>query len=192
VIALPVAFFMAKVAKPRWRPLLLFSVVMPLWISYLVKNYAWRAVIDPGGGVLKRSFGHSPGFGLVGTVLVLSYLWLPYMITPIYAGLERMSDSTLEASADLGARAGHTVRRVIVPLLLPSIVAGSIFTFSLSLGDYITVGIVGGTTQMVGNVVAREFGSNNIPFAAAFATLPVLVMIAYLVGAKRSGAFENL
>jgi putative spermidine/putrescine transport system permease protein len=122
---------------------------------------------------------------------VLAYLWLPYMILPIYAGLERLPDSLVEASGDLGARAVTTFRLVVLPILIPSIVAGSIFTFSLSLGDYIAVGLVGGSTQMIGSVVYANF-STNLPFAAAYATLPIVIMIVYLLGARRTGAFENL
>ncbi len=191
-IALPMAIFMAKVAKPRARNFLVVGVLMPLWASYLVKGYAWRAIFDSGSGVLKNTFGSSPGFGLVATTIALAYLWLPYMVLPIYAGLDRLPNSLLEASSDLGARGNRTMRSVVFPLLLPSIVAGSIFTFSLTLGDYITVKIVGGKSQMIGNVVYDNFGVNNIPFAAAFALVPVAVMIAYLLTARRTGAFENL
>ena len=191
-IALPMAIFMARVAKPRARNPLVVGVLMPLWASYLVKGYAWRAIFDSGSGVLKNTFGSSPGFGLVATTVALAYLWLPYMVLPIYAGLDRLPNSLLEASSDLGARGNRTMRSVVFPLLLPSIVAGSIFTFSLTLGDYITVKIVGGKAQMIGNVVYDNFGVNNIPFAAAFALVPVAVMIAYLLTARRTGAFENL
>ncbi len=191
-IALPMAYFMAKVVRPGLRRVMLALVLMPLWASYLVKAYAWRAILDPASGVLESTFGWSPGFGITSVVIVLSYLWLPYMILPIYAGLERLPDSLLEASSDLGGKAGRTFRSVVVPLLIPSIVAGSIFTFSLSLGDYIAVGIVGGTTQMIGNVVARDFGANNVPFAAALSIVPVIIMLIYLALAKRTGAFEEL
>ncbi len=171
-IALPMAYFMAKVVRPGLRRVMLALVLMPLWASYLVKAYAWRAILDPASGVLESTFGWSPGFGITSVVIVLSYLWLPYMILPIYAGLERLPNSLLEASSDSGGKAGRTFRSVVVPLLIPSIVAGSIFTFALSLGDYIAVGIVGGTTQMIGNVVARDFGANNVPFAAALVDRP--------------------
>ncbi|MDQ1467387.1 MAG: putative spermidine/putrescine transport system permease protein [Actinomycetota bacterium] len=191
-IALPTAFFIAKIASPRSRRLLVAGVVMPLWASYLVKSYAWRAMLDPVGGVFRKWIGASPGFGLHATVIVLAYLWLPYMVLPIYAGLERLPNSLLEASGDLGAQAGTTFRRVVLPLIVPAIVAGSIFTFSLSLGDYIAVGIVGGKTQMIGNVVYRNFGANNLPFASAFAVVPVVVMVGYLVAVRRSGALESL
>ena len=190
-LALPVAYFIAKVARPRWRALLVASVLVPLWASYLVKAYAWRAILGTPGGVLESTFGRSPGYSTPSVVLVLAYLWLPYMILPIYAGLERLPDSLVEASGDLGARSATTFRLVVLPVLLPSLVAGSIFTFSLSLGDYIAVGLVGGSTQMIGSVVYANFAT-NLPLAAAFATLPIVIMIAYLLGARRTGAFENL
>src|SRR4051794_11833632 len=191
VIALPVAFYMAKVA-PRWlRRALVIAVTMPLWAGYLVKGYAWRAMLDPAGGVLHEVFGRSPGFGLSGVIVTLSYLWLPYMVIPIYAGLERLPDSLLEASTDLGAKAGRTFVRVVLPQLRPSIVAGSIFTFALTLGDFYMAQIVGGTTQFLGSVVYREF-SANLPFAAAYATLPIAIMLVYLTVARSSGALEEI
>ena len=191
VLALPAAYFIAKVAAPRWRALLVASVLVPLWSSYLVKSYAWRAILGTPGGVLESTFGHSPGYSTPSVVLVLAYLWLPYMILPIYAGLERLPDSLVEASSDLGASSATTFRAIVLPILLPSIVAGSIFTFSLSLGDYIAVSLVGGSTQMIGTVVYLLF-SVNLPLAAAYATLPIMIMIAYLLGARRMGAFEDL
>jgi putative spermidine/putrescine transport system permease protein len=193
LIALPMAFFMAKVARPRMRTWLVIAVLTPLWASYLVKAYAWRVILGGGGLADWISGGHSPGYGLTATVLVLAYLWLPYMILPIYAGLERLPDSHLEASADLGARAGRTFRSVVLPAVIPSVIAGSIFTFSLSLGDYIAVQIVGGRTQLIGNLVYVNIGAaNNLPFAAALATIPVVIMIGYLVAVRRSGALEEL
>ncbi|MEU4558301.1 ABC transporter permease [Actinoplanes sp. NPDC023936] len=195
VIATPMAFFMAKVASPRYRHWLVIAILTPLWASYLVKAYAWRILLANGGPIdsLLGGPGNGPGYGLFATVLVLSYLWLPYMILPIYAGLERLPDSMLEASADLGARAGRTFRAVVLPILIPSVIAGSIFTFSLSLGDYITVQIVGGKTQMIGNLVYANIGAaNNLPFAAAIATIPVVIMVIYLVAVRRSGALEEL
>ena len=123
---------------------------------------------------------------------MLAYLWLPYMILPVYAGLERLPDSLLEASADLGAPAGRTFRSVVLPLVFPAVVAGSIFTFSLSLGDYITVQIVGGKTQLIGNVIYANIGTaNNLPFAAALATVPVVIMVVYLLAVRRTGALEQ-
>lgn len=190
-IGLPMAFFMARVASPRWQPVLLALVLTPLWASYLVKVYAWRSMLSPQGGLFASAFGASPGYGLPAVVLVLTYLWLPYMVLPLYTGLVSMRGSLLDAAADLGAGPGRAVRTVVLPLLAPSVVAGSIFTFSLSLGDYITVQLVGGTRQMLGNVVYQSF-SVNLPFAAAVATLPVLVMIGYLLAARRSGALDQL
>ncbi len=192
VIAFPIAFYMAKVASPRVARLLVVAVLMPLWASYLVKAYAWR-VMTIDGGVLEGSVGVTPGFGLVTLVLTLSYLWLPYMILPIYAGLDRMPDSLLDASADLGAKAGRTLRSVVFPVVVPAVFAGSVFTFSLSLGDYIAVEIIGGTSQMLGTVVYDNVGAaNNLPFAAAMATLSVGVMLIYLAAVRRTGALENL
>jgi putative spermidine/putrescine transport system permease protein len=195
LLAFPIAFYMAKVASRRVRALLVILVVMPLWSSYLVKVYAWRIILAE-DGILNWSldpFGLSgPGFGNVATWLVFSYLWLPYMILPIYAGLERIPDSLLDASGDLGGGAALTFRRVVLPLALPAVVAGSIFTFSLTLGDYITPQIVS-STQFIGNVVYTNVGvANNLPLAAAFATVPVVIMILYLLGARRLGAFESL
>jgi putative spermidine/putrescine transport system permease protein len=196
VLGFPVAFFMAKVARRRWRPLLLAAVLTPLWASYLVKAYAWRVMVGT-GGVLDWALGplglHGPGFGLIAVWLVLSYLWLPYMILPIFAGLDRLPDSLLEASADLGAHALRTFRSVVLPMALPAVVAGSIFTFSLTLGDFVAVNIVGGKTQMIGNVIYANVGAaNNLPFAAALACVPVVIMVAYLLAARRAGALESL
>ena len=195
VLAVPMAFFMAKVASPRSRHWLVIAILTPLWASYLVKAYAWRVLLANGGPIdwLLGGPGHGPGYGLFAVILVLSYLWLPYMILPIYAGLERLPDSMLEASADLGARAWRTFRAIVLPVLIPSIFAGSIFTFSLSLGDYIAVKNVGGTTQMLGNLVYANIGAaNNLPFAAAIATIPVAIMVIYLIAVRRSGALEEL
>jgi putative spermidine/putrescine transport system permease protein len=195
ILAFPIAFYMARVASPRVRGLLVVGVLMPLWASYLVKVYAWRVILSE-DGILNWALGplgvHGPGFGFVATWLVFSYLWLPYMILPVYAGLERIPDSMIDASGDLGGRPGLTFRRVIFPLAFPAVVAGSIFTFSLTLGDYITPQLVS-STQFIGNVVYANVGvANNLPLAAAFATVPVVVMIVYLLGARRLGAFEAL
>jgi putative spermidine/putrescine transport system permease protein len=190
-LALPIAFFIAKIAKPRARTALITAVLVPLWGSYLVKAFAWRAILGSPGGVLDKTFGHSPGYGITALVVVLAYLWLPFMIVPIYAGLDRVPDSLLEASNDLGAGFWLTFRTVVVPMLFPAIIAGSVFTFSLSMGDYIAVALVGGPSQMIGSVVYANFAS-NLPFAAAFATVPVLVMVVYLLGIRRTGALENL
>jgi putative spermidine/putrescine transport system permease protein len=196
LLAMPIALFMAKVASPRLKGILLVAVLTPLWASYLVKAYAWRGMLSENGLVswLARPFGlDTPGYGVVATTLTLAYLWLPYMVLPIFAALERLPDSLLEASADLGARSVETLRRVVLPVVFPGLVAGSIFTFSLSLGDYITVRIVGGASQMLGNVVYDNVGvANNLPFAAAMATVPVVIILVYLALVRRTGALENL
>ncbi len=195
VIGVPLAFFMARVASSRWQPLLVALVLTPLWASYLVKVYAWRAMLQPENGVVAwflQPFGLSgPGYGFTAIVITLTYLWLPYMILPVYAGLTRLPDSMLDASADLGARNGRTLRSVVLPMIFPSVVAGSIFTFSLSLGDYITAQIVGGKTVMLGNVVQTTYVT-NLPFAAAVATIPVIIVLLYLLVVRKSGALENL
>ncbi len=185
LIAVPMGLFMSRVAAPRWRPLLLALVLTPLWAAYLVKVYAWRTILSPQFGWLDL------GYGLGAVVLVLTYLWLPYMVLPVYTAMSAMPESLLDAAADLGARPWRTFRDVMLPIIWPSLVAGSIFTFSLSLGDYITVQLVGGTSQMIGNVVYQNF-SVNLPFAAAMATLPVLVMVGYLLAVRRTGALDNL
>jgi putative spermidine/putrescine transport system permease protein len=195
LLAFPIAFFMAKVATPRSRAWLTVAVLMPLWASYLVKVYAWRTILNE-DGILNWAlspFGlRGPGYGLVATWLVFTYLWLPYMVLPIYAGLERIPNSMLDASGDLGGKPWMTFRRVVLPLALPAVAAGSIFTFSLTLGDYIAPQLVS-SKQFIGNVVYANVGvANNLPLAAAFATIPVLVMILYLVVARRLGAFEQL
>ena len=195
VLAIPVAYFMARVARPRWQPLLVAMILTPLWASYLVKVYAWRAMLTPENGVIAwfaSPFGlGGPGFGEVGIIITLTYLWLPYMVLPVYAGFIRLPNSMLDASADLGAKGWRTFRSVIIPMIFPSVVAGSIFTFSLSLGDYITAQIVGGKVIMLGNVVQQNYVT-NLPFAAAFATIPVVIVLMYLAIVRRSGALENL
>jgi putative spermidine/putrescine transport system permease protein len=195
LLAFPIAFYMAKIAKPRVRALLLVAVLMPLWSSYLVKVFAWRQILNDGGilnWALDPLGADGPGFGNVATWLVFTYLWLPFMIVPIYAGLERIPNSLLDASSDLGGHPWLTFRRVIMPLAFPAVVAGSIFTFSLTIGDYITPSLVS-STQFIGNVVYDNVGvANNLPLAAAFATVPVMAMILYLLVARRLGAFENL
>lgn len=196
VIALPIAFYMAKVASPRMQRVLVIAVLMPLWASYLVKAYAWRSVLSQDGiwDWLVAPLGlESPGYGLPAVALTLAYLWLPYVILPIYAGLERVPDSLLEASSDLGAKAGRTLSAIVLPMLWPAIIAGSIFSFSLSLGDYLTVNIVGGANQMLGNLVYTNVGAaNNLPLAAAIALIPIGIMIVYLAVARRTGALKNL
>ncbi|MDQ1066227.1 ABC transporter permease [Streptomyces canus] len=194
VIAFPVAFYTARVARPRWRPLLVVAILTPLWASYLVKVYAWRLILSEGGLAdwMLKPFGLSgPGFGLTAAVLTLTYLWLPYMILPIHAALEQLPANLLDASADLGARAVRTFRSVVLPMVLPSVAAGSIFTFSLSLGDYITVQIVGGKTQLIGNLVYSNI-ELNLPMAAALGTVPVVVIVLYLLAMRRTGALSSL
>ena len=189
-LALPIAFYMAKVARPRVAKLLVVACLMPLWASYLIKAYAWRLLVIK-DGVFEHTFGGSPGLGLVAVVMTLSYLWLPFMILPVYAGLERVPDSHLEASEDLGGRPWRTFRSVVWPAILPSVIAGSIFTFSLSLGDYISVNIVGGTSQMLGNLIYAQ-QTLDLPIAAATATLSVAVMAIYMLLVRRTGALDRL
>lgn len=196
VLALPIAFFMAKVATPRMQRILLIAVLMPLWASYLVKAYAWRSVLSQDGIMewLLAPLGlHTPGYGVTATIITLSYLWLPYVILPIYAGLERVPDSLLEASADLGGKTWRTLASVVWPLAFPAVIAGTIFSFSLSLGDYITVNIVGGANQMLGNLVYTNVGAaNNLPLAAAIALIPIVIIFGYLALVRRTGALDNL
>jgi putative spermidine/putrescine transport system permease protein len=196
-LAFPVAYFMARIAGRRMRAVLFAAVLLPLWTSYLVRVFAWRTILSVGGPVdwLFAQVGLR-GVSLYNTeiamVIVFTYLWLPYMILPIYAGLERIPSSLLEASADLGARNAMTFRRIVWPLALPSVAAGSIFTFSLTLGDYITPQLVS-NAQFIGNVVYDSQGvAGNVPFAAAFATVPVLIMGIYLLFMRRLGAFDAL
>ena len=195
VLAIPMAFFIARVAKPKSRPVLIALVITPLWASYLVKIYAWRTMMAPDSGFLNWLISplglSSPGFGMIAVIIGLSYLWLPYMVLPIYAGMEKLPDSIIDASADLGAKPGRTFLKVILPITWPAIIAGSLFTFSLSLGDYITVQILGGTFQMLGNVVYQNFAL-NLPFAAAVALIPVIVMFIYLGSVRKTGALDNL
>jgi putative spermidine/putrescine transport system permease protein len=195
VLAFPIAYFMARIASRRTRRIMLIAVLLPLWASYLVKIYAWRVILQ-GNGLLDwllAPLGISgPGLREVSNSwIVLSYLWLPYMILPIFAGLERIPESLLEAASDLGGRAGSTFRRVVLPLALPAVVAGSIFTFSLTLGDYITPTMVSGT-KFIGNVIYDNSSLGSLPLAAAYSFLPILIMIGYLVVARRMGAFESL
>ena len=195
IIALPIAYYMARVASPRIRHILVIAILMPLWASYLVKVFAWRAIFQGNGFLswLLEPFGiNGPGTDeLMNSWIVFSYLWLPYMILPIYAGLERIPKSLLEASSDLGAGAGTTFRRVVVPLVFPALVAGSIFTFSLTLGDYIVPDLVS-DAKFIGNVIYDNSALGDFPIAAAYSLLPIVVMIAYLLLARRLGAFESL
>jgi putative spermidine/putrescine transport system permease protein len=195
LLAFPIAYYMARIASPRVRGLLVIAVLLPLWAAYLVKVYAWRTILQ-GNGLfdwLLAPFGmKGPGLDEISNAwLVLSYLWLPYMIMPIYAGLERIPNSLLEASADLGGRAGMTFRRVILPLVFPALVAGSIFTFSLTLGDYITPDLVA-DAKFIGNVIYDNSSLGNLPLAAGYSLLPIVIMTIYLLVARRLGAFESL
>jgi putative spermidine/putrescine transport system permease protein len=193
VLAFPIAFYMAKVASRRGKAILVVAVLIPLWSSYLVKVLSWRNMIS-GGGLIDWVLGplglSGPGYGNTAVWLVMSYLWLPYMILPIFAGLERIPDSLISASEDLGAKPLTTFRRVILPLAFPAVVAGSIFTFALTLGDYITPRLVS-NNQFIGNVVFNNI-SSNLPFAAALALVPIVVMVGYLLVARRLGAFEHI
>jgi putative spermidine/putrescine transport system permease protein len=191
LIAVPVAFFMSLIAGSRVRQLMVVAVLTPLWASYLVKAYAWRTILAPDGPLSDSTGGHTPGYGLPATVITLAYLWLPYMVIPIFAGFERVPRSLLEASADLGAPAWRTIRSIIVPLLFPAIAAGSIFTFSLSLGDFIAVTIVGGKTQLLANLIYEQINLNQ-PLAAALSVVPLVAIVLYLVAMKRTGALENV
>jgi putative spermidine/putrescine transport system permease protein len=199
VLAFPFAYFMARVASSRSRAFLFVAVLLPLWSSYLVRVYIWRLILNQ-DGVLNWTLNKLglPDQHLAYTNfavwLIFSYVWLPFMILPVYGALERIPHSFIEASRDLGAGGFATFRRVVLPLALPGVVAGSIFTFSLTLGDYVTPLLAGGSSsQFIGNVVYSSVGiSNNVPFAAAFATVPLLVMAIYLVIARRLGAFEAL
>lgn len=195
LLAFPIAFFMARVANVRTKGLLVVAVLMPLWASYLVKVYSWRTMFAEDGIInwFLDPIGLSvPESGYVRVWIVMSYLWLPYMILPLYAGLERIPDSLLDASGDLGGRPWRTFRSVVLPMAMPAIVAGSIFTFSLTLGDYITPQLVS-STQFIGNVVYANVGiANNLPLASAFATVPIVIMVIYLLIARRLGAFEAL
>jgi putative spermidine/putrescine transport system permease protein len=196
LIAFPFAYYMARLASRRTRTLLFVLVLLPLWSSYLARIYAWRLILAHDGALnwsLAKLGLPTTGVAYTNTAMwiVFSYVWLPFMILPVYAALERIPDSYVEASRDLGAKGWTTFRRVVLPLALPGVVAGSIFTFSLTLGDYITPTLVG-NTQFIGNVVYRNvLGlSHDLPFAAAYATIPLLVMGLYLTLAKRAGAFE--
>jgi putative spermidine/putrescine transport system permease protein len=196
LLAFPLAYFMARLASGRTRATLFVLVLLPLWSSYLVRIYAWRTILAKNGAlnwVLNGLGLPDAGLAYTNTAMwiVFSYVWLPFMILPVYAALERIPESYLEASQDLGAKRLRTLRSVILPLALPGLVAGSIFTFSLTLGDFITPALVGGAgSSFIGNIVEEQVGLPNVPFAAAFATVPVIVMAVYLVIARRLGAFE--
>jgi putative spermidine/putrescine transport system permease protein len=197
LLAFPLAYFAARIATARTRNLILLAVVVPLWSSYLVRIFAWRLILTANGFLNWIVEGSGIGSLQIGNSnwaiwLVFVYLWLPYVMLPIYGALERIPGSYLEASSDLGARGWRTFRSVIMPLALPGIVAGSIFAFSLTLGDYIAPQLVG-NTKFIGSVVYDSVGvANNVPFAAALALVPVAILAVYLLVAKRLGAFESL
>jgi putative spermidine/putrescine transport system permease protein len=192
VLAFPIAYYMARVASPRTRDILVVAVLTPLWASYLVKAFAWNAMLGADGFVawLLEPFGLSAPGDWTGLWLTFTYFWLPFMILPVYAGLERIPHSLLEASADLGARSVRTFWRVTLPLAFPAVVAGSIFTFSLTLGDYILPTLIA-DQQFIGTVIYGD-RSANLPLAAAFAMVPIAVMTVYLLVARRLGAFKAL
>jgi putative spermidine/putrescine transport system permease protein len=193
ILAFPIAFYMAKVASRRGKAILVVAVLLPLWSSYLVKVLSWRTMLSSDGVInwaLEPLGLHGPGYGNTAVWLVMSYLWLPYMVLPIYAGLERIPSSLISASEDLGASPLTTFRRVILPLAFPAVVAGSIFTFALTLGDYITPKLVS-NNQFIGNVIFNNI-STNLPLASALALVPIVVMVAYLLVARKLGAFEHI
>jgi putative spermidine/putrescine transport system permease protein len=197
ILAFPLAFFMARLAGKRMRAVLFVMVLLPLVSSYLVRIYAWQTLLAHDGAINWALNGlglpdQNLAYTNAAVWVVFSYVWLPFMVLPVYAALERIPESYLEASADLGARNWRTFRSVVLPLALPGVVAGSIFTFALTLGDYITPLLVGGTnSQMIGNYVYDNFAT-NVPFAAAFTVIPMAIMGAYLLIARRLGAFEAL
>ncbi len=199
IVAFPFAYFMARMASPRTRTALFVAILLPLWASYLAKVYSWLLIFTH-DGLLDWSLGKI-GLGQIHLIYtnwavytVFCYLWLPFMIIPVYAALERIPASQIEASQDLGGRTWRTTRSVMLPLALPGIVAGSIFTFSLTLGDYITPLLVGGTSaNFIGNIIYTNIGiANNVPLAAAMALIPVVIMAGYLLGARALGAFEAM
>jgi putative spermidine/putrescine transport system permease protein len=199
ILAVPFAFFAVRVAPKRLQSALFVAILIPLWSSYLVRVFAWRLILAK-DGILnyflgKIGLGHvNVGYTNTAMWIVFSYIWLPFMVLPVWTAVERVPDSLIEASADLGARSWRTFRTVVLPLILPGVVAGSIFTFSLTLGDFIAPLLVGGSNStLIGNVVYSEVGvANNVPFAAAFATVPLVIMGIYLLVARRLGAFEAL
>lgn len=211
VIAFPIAYYAARYARGRWKALFYLAVMLPLWSSYLVKVYAWKLILAK-EGILTWLFaelhlgwlldawlalpvvgGNSLSVSATGTLIAFVYVWLPFMILPVQASLERVPANLIEASSDLGASPGQTFRNVLFPLALPGIVAGSIFTFSLTLGDYIIPQIIGTSRLFIGQAVYAQQGTaGNIPLAAAFAVVPIVIMGFYLWGAKRLGAFDAL
>ena len=211
IIAFPIAYFAARYAKGRWKAVFYLGVMLPLWSSYLVKVYAWKLILAKEGIITWAAEGLGLGFVLqgllalpaiggnslstsyIGTFIVFVYVWLPFMILPMQASLERVPTSMLEASADLGATRAQTLRTVVLPLALPGVIAGSIFTFSLTMGDYIIPQIIGTSARFIGLAVYQQQGTaGNLPLAAAFAVVPIVIMLVYLSLAKRAGAFDAL
>ena len=211
LIAFPIAYYMVRHASMRMKALLYLAVMLPLWSSYLVRVYAWKLILAKEGIVpwfaqqlhltwlldaalsIPVIGGPSLSTSYIGSFLVFLYIWLPFMILPIVAALERVPASLTEASADLGATPRETFRKVILPLAFPGVVAGSIFTFSLTLGDYIIPGIIGNSRPFIGQAVYQLQGTaGNIPLAAAFTVVPVVIMAIYLLVARRYGAFDAL
>jgi putative spermidine/putrescine transport system permease protein len=197
VLAFPLAYFMARLASARSRTFLFVAVLLPLWSSYLIRVYIWRLILSH-EGVLNWTLqkvglpAANIGYSNWAVWLIFTYVWLPFMILPVYGALERIPESLVEASRDLGAGGAETFRRVVLPLALPGVVAGSIFTFSLTLGDFLTPVLVG-KTQFIGNVIYSDVGTaGNLPAAAAYATVPIAIMTVYLLVARRLGAFESL
>lgn len=194
LVAVPLAVFMAKVAGPRLRATLAVLVTLPLWAGYLVKIIAMRLVWTDNGffNWSLSPFGiEGPGFGLVTVILTLVYLWFPYMAIPVYAAVSQIPNNLFDASSDLGASGARTIRTIVAPLLLPALIAGSIFTFSLSLGDYIAAMYVGGSTQMIGSIIAQNINLNP-PLAAAFSIVPIVLVVVYLTVVRRTGALNSL
>nr|WP_237462738.1 ABC transporter permease [Leucobacter chromiireducens] len=194
LVSIPLAVFMAKVAGPKLRATLAILITLPLWAGYLVKVIAMRLVWTDSGffnWALSPLGIEGPGFGVLTVILTLVYLWFPYMAIPVYAAVSQIPTNLFDASSDLGASGARTIRTVVAPLLLPSLIAGSIFTFSLSLGDYISAMYVGGSTQMIGSIIAQNINLNP-PLAAAFSVVPIVLVVIYLTAVRRTGALNNL
>lgn len=194
LISVPLGIFMAKIAGPKMRALLAVGITLPLWAGYLVKVVAMRVTFTEQGffNWMLAPFGASgPGFSITTVVLTLTYLWLPYMAVPVYTAIRQLPPNLFDASSDLGAGSWTTIRTVVIPLIKPAIIAGSIFTFSLSLGDYLAARFVGGKTQMIGSIIASNINLNP-PIAAAFAVVPILFVVVYLLSVQRTGALERM
>lgn len=194
LISVPLGIFMAKIASPGLRAFLAVAITLPLWAGYLVKVLSMRITFTENGlfNWLMAPFGITgPGFSLITTVLTLTYLWLPYMAVPVYAAIRQVPPNLFDAASDLGASSARTVFGVVLPVIKPAIIAGSIFTFSLSLGDYIAAKFVGGSTQMIGSIIASNINLNP-PIAAAFSMVPIAFVIIYLLLVQRTGALERM